>query len=264
MLKTTVNTFNDLDNWLSDNYYFEDGHVLAINENPLEIFVGYNIRANYKANSERHILAFKIIPSNIYQWTFDKAVVNVGDDNYIEWIEAIEVENGVCLEFSTPETFRLVVDSFEIEEQELIKTTFKPWTSETEMYLTTDLPEIPSPEFWKERLSKFGHEILFRYYAGDKRLPKQVPYPDYQGYFIQLADRINSTQEGILFKQLKIENGKLSLSLENKDEELKDVWNDLTKVLADFPNARIFSGNCEFTGTKWKQYLVDKLLPTTE
>jgi hypothetical protein len=237
---------------------------LAINENPLEIIVGYNVKANYRANSERHILPFKIIPSKIMEWNFDKEVVNIGDDNYIECIEAIEVEKGICLEFSTPATIRLVTERIVIEEQELINTTFKPWTSDKEMYLTTDLSEIPKPEFWKEKLSIYGHEILFRYYAGDERQPGQLPYPDYQGYYIQLADRINITQEGIFLKHLNAENGKLRLSFENKDEELKDVWDDLTKVLADFPNAKINSGNCEFTGVNWKQYLKDKILPTKE
>jgi len=54
------------------------------------------------------------------------------------------------------------------------------------------------------------------------------------------------------------------LNFENKDDELKNVWNDLTAILADLPNAQIQSGNCEFTGKKWKQYLANKLLPTTE
>ncbi|QQS35007.1 MAG: metallophosphoesterase [Ignavibacteriales bacterium] len=237
---------------------------MSVRENPLEIIVGYNVNANYKANSERHILPFKIIPSKIYEWTYDKAMTSVGDKNYIESIEVIEVENGICLEFSTPVTIRLVTDSLVIEELELIKTTFKPWTSETEIYLTSDFSEIPRPEFWKENLSKYGHNILFRYYAGDERQPEQVPYPDYQGYYIQLADRIKSTQEGIFINYLKLKNAKLSLSFENKDEDLKDVWNDLTSILADFPNAKIYSGNCEFTGIEWKKYLTDKILPTTE
>ena len=264
MLKTTINTFKDFDKWLSDNLYFANGHVLAINENPLEITVGYNVKADYRANSERHILPFKIIPSKIIEWAIDKEKVNIGDDNYIECIETSDVENGICLEFFTPAKIRLVADSFIIEKQEVIKTTFKPWVSETEMFLTTDLSEIPKPGFWKEKLSKYGHDILFRYYAGDERQPEQLPYPDYQGYYIQLVDRINSTQEGIFLKHLKLENGKLSLNFENKDEELKSVWDDLTVVLADLPNAKINSGNCEFTGTKWKQYLTDKVLPTTE
>ena len=264
MLKKTLHTFNELDKWLSDNYYFEDGHVLIIAENPLEIIVGYNIKANYKANSERHILPFKLIPSKIIEWTYDKQIVNTGDDIYIEGIDAIENEKGICLEFSTPTIFRFITDQLTIEEQDLIKTTFKPWASETEMFLTTDSNEIPRPEYWQQKLKQFGHNVSYRYYCSEEIQTGNVPYPDYQGYFIQLADRINSTKEGIFLKHLKVDNGKLSLSFENKDEVLKNIWDDLTQILADFPNAKINSGNCEFAGKEWKQYLTDKILPTSE
>jgi hypothetical protein len=264
MLKTTINTFNELDKWLSDNSYFEDGHVLTVNENQVEIVVGYNVKANYKANSERHILSFKLIPSKIIQWTFDRELINVGDSNYIEGIDAIETDKGICLEFTTPATFRLVTDRLEVVEQELIKTTFKPSTSETNIFLTAVLNEIPRPEFWKEELNKYGHQILFRYYAGEEKQPEQIPYPDYQGYYIQLVDKIKTTEEGIFLKHLKVENGVLSLSFQNKDEHLKHVWNNLTLILADLPNVKIQSGNCEFTGANWKQYLTDKILPTVE
>lgn len=264
MLKRSIHTFEELDSWLSDNFYFEDGHVLAIQEDPLEITVGYNVKGNFKANSERHILSFKITPSNIIEWNTNKLEIYVGDDNYIECIEPGEVENGVCLEFSAFQWFRLVAESIVIEEQELIKTTFEPWVSDSEMYLTCDLSEIPRTEFWKEELVKYGHDILFRYYAGDERQATQVPYPDYQGYYIQLANRISTTQEGIFLKHLKIENDQLSLSFENKDEALNHVWEDLTRVMADFPNVKISSGNCEFTGGEWRQYLSDRVLPVAE
>lgn len=264
MVKQTLHTFEDLDKWLSDNYYFEDGHILTINENPLEIIVGYDVNASYKANSERHILPFKLIPFNIIEWTFDKGIAHTGDDNYIEYIEAIKTEKGICLEFSTPVLFRLTAESMTIEEQELIKTTFKPWISETEIFLIADLNEVPKPGYWKERLKEYGHDIVFRYYAGDERQPEQVPYPDYQGYYIQFPDRISSTQEGIFLKHLKVISGKLNLSFENKDEALHIVWRDMTKILADLPNVKINSGNCEFTGDKWKQYLEDQLLPASE
>ena len=264
MLKATIHTFNELNKWLLDNSFFQDGHILDVKENTLEIILGYEVKANYKANSERHILSFKVIPSKVIECTYDTQLINIGDSNYIEEIEAIESENGIGLDFFTPEHFRLISDKFIIEEQELIKTTFKPWVSETEIHLTADLSEIPKLEFWKKELSKYGHNILFRYYSGDEKRPEQVPYPDYQGYYIQLSNKIKSTQEGIFLKYLKVEDEKLSLSFQNKDSELMNVWNDLTLILADLPDAKISSGNCEFTGAKWKQYLIDKLLPTIE
>lgn len=262
MLKETIHTFEDLDKWLSDNYYFEDGHVLAVHECPLEIIIGYNVKASYEANSERYILSFKLIPSNIIEWTFKEENIPIGEDNYISYIEAIETEKGICLEFSTPATFRLTSDNITIEEQELIKTTFKPGTSDTEMFITSELNEIPKPQYWKEKLKEYGHNIAFRYYAGDEKQPEQVPYPDYQGFYIQLPDRISSTREGIFLSHMKLIDGKLNLHFENKDEKLHIVWEDMTRILADLPNAKINSGNCKFTGAEWKQYLKDRILPT--
>lgn len=73
--------------------------------------------------------------------------------------------------------------------------TFKPWASEIEIYLTTDLSEITRPEFWKAILSKYGHEILFRYYVGDEKHSEQVPYSVYQGYYIQLDELIKKIKK---------------------------------------------------------------------
>jgi hypothetical protein len=260
----TVSTHKDLNEWLSENNNFEDGHVLAINENPLEIIVGYNIVANYKANSKREILSFKLTPSKVTEWTFDENYSKPSDSNYIEGIDAIENDKGICLEFVASGIYRLTAESITIEEQEVIKTIFRPWVSETGFSVTTDLTEIPRPNYWKERLKEFGHNILFRYYAGEVRQPEEVPYPDYQGYYIQLADRISSTQEGIFLNHITKDRGKVRFSFTNKDDVLKTVWEDLTRILADFQNAQISCGNCEFNGTEWKQYLLDKQLPTTE
>lgn len=160
--------------------------------------------------------------------------------------------------------FRLSANNLIIEEQELIRTAFKPWASEKELFLTADLSEIPKPEFWKKQLANYGHNISFRYYGSEEKTTEQVPYPDYQGYYIQLSNRIEPTKEGIFLKHLKVESGQLHLNFENKDDELKNVWDHLTLILSNLPNAKINSGNCEFNGPQWKQFLLDKILPTTE
>ena len=264
MLTTTLHTFIELDKWLSDNYYFEDGHILTISENPIEITIGYNVKANYQANSERHILPFKIIPEKIIEWTYEKDIINTGDDNYIDGIDAVEIEQNICLEFSTPTIFRLTTNKLTVEEQPLIRTVFEPWASDREMFLTADFNEIPKPDFWQQRLKQLGHNVSYRYMYSEEVSTEKVPYPDYQGYFLQLADRVNITTEGIFLKHLNVDNGRLSLGFENKDDVLKGVWDDLTRILSDFPNATINSGNCTFTGGQWKQFLKDKILPTAK
>lgn len=129
----TIQTNEDLERWLSDNYFFEDGHVLKIETNPLRIQVGYNIEGNYEANSVRVIRAFTLQPDQIIDWTLpDNSEFVASVDRYIEFIENIEASPNIGLLFCTPLSFRLVTNSFTVTENELINTVFKPWISHDE------------------------------------------------------------------------------------------------------------------------------------
>jgi len=55
-----IQTNEELEKWLSDNNFFEDGHVLKVDMSPLRIQVGYNVAGNYEANSERIIKTFTL------------------------------------------------------------------------------------------------------------------------------------------------------------------------------------------------------------
>lgn len=261
MKERIIKNFSELDSWLSENYGFQDGCVLSVNQDSLEIVIGRDVKGNYMANSGRHIQTFKIIPRGNMESTFDRSEIPTGEQNCIESVEALQVEKGVCLEFFTPAYFRLNADNFIIEKQPLVKTIFKPWINQDQIFLTAEFTEIPQPYFWKKSLDDYGHDILFRYFKGDKRFPKEVPCPDYQGYYFQLSDRINSTAEGIFIKHMTIKNGILSCNFEKKDKELMEVWNDLLQIIADFPGVKVETGNCEFTGLEWKKYLNDSVLP---
>jgi hypothetical protein len=48
MSKTTIRTLNEINTWLAEHAYFEDSHVLSVNEMTHEIIVGYNIKGNCK------------------------------------------------------------------------------------------------------------------------------------------------------------------------------------------------------------------------
>jgi len=258
--KMKIDNYIELTDWLAENDYFDDGHIFEINENPLEIIVGSVIEGNYNANTTKKIQTYKIHPVEIITWTFDETQTAIGEENYIEYIDAISYEDKVCLEFITTKYFRLEAKSLIIEKGELIESTFKPWLSETEIFATVGLKEIPQPSFWKEKLGEYGHNVSFRYFSGEVKQIEDVPYPDYQGYYLQLNNRIQISSEGIFFMHLDFENENLSLNIENKDQELSEVWHDLNTIIADLPNARINSGNCEFSGDEWKQILHNRTL----
>lgn len=55
-----IQNTKELEDWLSDNNFLEDGHVLKIETSPLRIEIGYNIAGNCEANSERAIQTFYV------------------------------------------------------------------------------------------------------------------------------------------------------------------------------------------------------------
>ncbi len=195
-----VKTYEELDKWLSDNYYFEDGHILSIDRNPLSIRVGYNISGNYRANSEREILVYRITPFGIMEWAYDEQCFTPSENDYIEDITPIEAGVGVGLKFTAPKILHLRAKEICIEKEKNIKTIFKPWISQKNLFVQSTLKKIPRPDFWRQKLKEFGHDILFRFYCGNQKLPEELPYPDYSGYFIQLRDKISHTKEGIFIR----------------------------------------------------------------
>lgn len=255
-----IDNYIDLSDWLAENDNFADGNIIEINENPLEIIVGLDIEGSYKANTKKKIQTYNIFPTEIICWTFDGTQTAIGEDYCIESIEAISYKEKVCLEFITTEYFRLEAKSLIIEKGKIIETTYKPWISDSNIFATVRLKVVPQPSFWTEKLREYGYNVSFRYFSGEAKQLEDVPYPDYQGYYLQLNNRIQISNEGIFFMHLHLENENLSLNIENKDKELSEVWYVLNKIIADLPNAQINSGNCEYTGEEWKQILQNRTL----
>jgi hypothetical protein len=258
-----IKNFDKLDLWLKENNYFEDGLLIRIDHNPLVLTVGYDIYGNYKANTERRIRSFKITPSKIMESNVVPHNFLPPGYHYLDFIEPFVVEKGICLQFQfmwNP-MLSLAAESLSISEPETIVTTFKPWLSTNNIYIQAPMDQIPAPSFWKSKLHEVGHEIVFRYYCGPPKLPEQLPYPDYSGYFIQLADRVGETKDGICIEHLSMENHQVSLSFSKTDKSLDRLWIDLSAILADFPQVKINCGNSELTGAEWKQLLKNRLYP---
>lgn len=255
-----IESYDDLNKWLEENYYFENGHILSVEQNPLAIVVGYNVKGNYKAHSEWHILAYRIAPNGLLnpQGSFD---VMPAEEYYIDGIDPIKVEEGIGLEFCASSMFSLISQSLLISDPMLIKTTFKPWMHPTEIQITAPTEEIPKPSFWREKFLDRGIDIVFRYYSGEAKNSSEVPYPNYGGYFIQLSTRIEETREGILIDKIELINHEMRASFSNKDPHLQNAWIFLTSIIADIQNVKITCGNCEFTGEEWKQILQENRYP---
>lgn len=250
---TVIKNFEDLSNWLGKYSRFEDGYVLKIDTNPFVITVGILVSGIHEANTEKEILNFDITPVNVYSCDYTPDF-KTSEDQIIEYIDPLDVDEGVGLEIFGPPLLTLIPESFIISENETIKSVFKPWVNEGRIFVQAPMAEIPKSDFWQSEFKKLGYDIVFRFYAGESK-PLQQLGSKYSGFFIQLENRVSTSVNGIFIFSCSIKNGEVSTSFQQNDPELDSLWKALAYILACIPNVTISSGNCKFTGAEWKQQL---------
>lgn len=250
-----IKSYYELDQWLESLNYFEDGYLLRIDHDPFAIVIGIMISGRYVANSPKEIFSFKIQPKNVMLWDYARDDFVPSEHHIIESIEPLEAENGIALEFFLPPMVTLIAESLTISEEGIIKSIVKPWLGPKEFFVHTQLSEIPRPHFWKQKFQEFEYNIVFRYFAGEGKQPEETPYPNYIGYFIQLAEKVSTTKQGIFVSYVGIKDNMVSMGFQLYDDDLHQLWILLAKIVADFPKVQISCGNCKLTGEEWKQIL---------
>lgn len=247
----------ELEEWLDQNYWFEDGYVSKIEGEPdgtLRITVGYEIEGTYVAGESQKLKEFEISPKNVSKWTYSKE--HPFSPSH-EWcIKGIDLaDDGLGLKFETPYIFEMVCSTLEISNPRIIEGYTQPWTSDRGIYIVAPHREVPTPAYWIKELKKSGLEGSFRYYCGAAKGVNELPYPDYSGYYIQATDRIEESQEGIFFNAITNEKNELRISLELKDEESGEVWRAILRIFSNWENIKISCGNVVFEQAEWSGFL---------
>lgn len=96
-----------------------------------------------------------------------------------------------------------------------------------------DAPEIPPPSFWINELKKKGHDVGFRLIGEMESNVQKMDQEEYSGYLLQLRGRMKVDTMGILFKNVSIEKGRVTVTIENYDEKLSAVFLDLSLLLRE-------------------------------
>lgn len=255
-----INNRTKLEEWLDQNYWFEEGFISEINDskNELEIVVGYQTVGTFIAGEKQELKEFCLKPIGLTNWTYKKEQFSPTKESCINGIDL--TEKGIGLKFDTRSVFELTCESIEINEPKITQTYTKPWISNREIYITTTEKEVPTASYWIEKLGEYDLKIGFRYFESKLIQTEKVPYPDYSGYFIQTLNKINETQKGLFFKFISLENGELRIGIENGDEN-KELFKTIQVIVSDWTNTSINSGNVEFTGKEFKDFLENGKYP---
>ena len=249
-----------LEEWLDQNYWFEDGFISEINDSKsgLEIVVGYQTVGTYVAGEKQELKEFSLKPIGLTNWTYIKEQFSPTKESCINGIDLSE--KGIGLKFDTESVFELNCESIEISEPKITQTYTKPWISNCEIYITTIEKEVPTANYWIEKLEEYDFKTGFRYFASELIQSEKVPYPDYSGYFIQTLNKISETQKGLFFKFIGLENGELRIGIENGDEN-KELFNSIQLIVSNWKNTTINSGNVKFTGEEFNEFLENGKYP---
>jgi len=243
-----------LEEWLNQNYWFEDGFISEINDSKdkLEILVGYQTGGTYVAGEKQEIKEFSLKPIGLTNWTYKKEKFTPTKEFCINGIDL--TEKGIGLKFDTGSLFEMACESIKISEPIITKTYTKPWTSKSGIYITATLKEVPTAIYWIEKFEEYDIKIGFRYFASELIKSEKVPYPDYSGYFIQNLNKISDTQKGLFFKFVDLENKELRIGIENGDEN-EEMFKTIQSIVSDWTNTTINSGNVKFNGQEFKEFL---------
>lgn len=251
---------NKLEEWLDQNYWFEEGFISEINESNqgIEIIVGYQTVGTYIAGEKQELKEFSLKPNGIINWTYQKDLYIPTKESCINGIDLLE--NGFGLKFDTPNVFELTCESLEISEPKITQTYTQPSISNNEIYITATKKEVPTVNYWVKKFEEHNIKTGFRYFASEHIISEKVPYPNYNGYFIQILNKINETQQGLFFKFITLENGELRIGIKNGYEN-KELFKAFQSIVSDWKNTSINSGNVKFTGKEFKQFLENGKYP---
>ena len=255
-----INNRDELEKWLDQNYWFEEGFISEINDsiNGLEIVVGYQTIGTYVAGEKEELKEFSLKPIGLTNWTYKKEQFTPTREFCINEIDL--TDKGIGLKFDIGSQFEMTCESIDISEPKITKTFTKPWVSNNEVYILTTQKKVPKATYWIEKFEEQDIKIGFRYFAGELIKSEKVPYPDYSGYFIQTLNKINDTDKGLFFKSIRLENDELRIGIENGDEN-KELFNTIQSIISNWKNTTINSGNVKFTGKEFKEFLENGKYP---
>jgi hypothetical protein len=142
------------------------------------------------------------------------------------------------------------IDVAEREWEETVPT----WFSDREFFAVVRDAALPSPEQWTKVLADVGLHAVWRCYGGPAEDLASVPR-EYEGWFLQQADGVESTAGGILFLAAKHGEGGFHVTLRRETEKTDPLWSACAKFLGTFPGVVISCGNASLSGSAWLAHL---------
>jgi hypothetical protein len=128
------------------------------------------------------------------------------------------------------------------------------WFSKTEFSAVIRGATLPSPEDWVAAFAARGLRVAWRYYDGPATDPTGVT-TDYEGWFVQHADRVSSSTGGLFFLAARQKGQNHVLSVRDQADDGGALWRTCGTHIGSQLNVEVHCGNVVLSGSAWVAHL---------
>lgn len=263
--------------WLEDHDYFDSGcggnfepeptafgrEVVALKRVSFQL--GFPVGGSYDAGQLRRVKRYEFIADGVELWAYiNEHSASFGFDGPLLGGVIVNDEN-TLLDLVVNDSIQLQCRRIQVRElPDLTVVNLPALNRRSATLLFADTP-LPAPADWIEWLHEVGADASWRRMHDVAVAATEVNQADYEGWFLQSRNLIDSTPSGVMLKSLKGVDGGFFAEFDNWDQPVDDqstseIWDKLSQVATLRPNVFVRCGNCLLTGAEWKQALLEEVV----
>lgn len=255
-----IDSVTALDEWIHRNHFLHDASVSCLEPLPgrndatdVRLTLQFQVAGSYAAGEPRTLRTIELVAQDITEYALDGTY---HPEHLAEGANSYNAGQGIGFEIDIPGVLRIVAESFEVTSVVDVDEPVPEWLSNRDFTVILPNGRLPSPIMWLELLNDSGRKVTWRYYASDKCLPDQVPEMEYEGWFIQYIDRLESHTGGLLFDICRSYKDGHVLTVAKNDPDCDDLWRKAGDYLSTVCCGTVSSGNAKLLPDAFRDHLL--------
>ncbi|MFA6211724.1 MAG: hypothetical protein WC714_19955 [Candidatus Obscuribacterales bacterium] len=260
--------------WLEEHDYFDCGCAGHFDPEPttfgleagaperVSFQLGFPVGGSYDAGQLRRVKRYEFIANGVELWAYTKEhAASFGFDGPLLGGVIVNDEN-TLIDLVIDDLIQLQCRRIQVSELSDLTVVNLPALNRRSATLFFADTALPIPADWIEWLNEVGADASWRRIHDVAVAPSEVNLDDYEGWFLQSRNLIDSTPSGVMLKSLKVVEGGFFAEFDNWEEPVdgqstSEIWSNLSQVTSLRPNVFVRSGNCLLTGEEWKRALLE-------
>lgn len=242
--------------WLDEQWFLQDAFIDSVvplpqpSALPDQVRIAFRIQTagGISAGEQRNMREIILVATDVSR--FELLPHGFVSGNCCQGADIPEDSSAaIAFRIDVPLTLRLDCERLDVVEREWTEVV-PEFLSSREFFITVKGAPLPAPEQWVQALKVLGVNVAWRCFGGPAVPVAYVPN-QYEGWFLQQTDRIDSTSGGVFFFTSRGNGTGFEIQLQRHDAEDDPVWSRCSQYLGNFKEAEVHCGNAKLSGSAW-------------